>query len=531
MKNFLYEHAAKRPVSFHMPGHKGSSIFKKYGYGKFLENFMDMDVTEIPGADNLFDANGIISAVQERYAALYGARRSWLSVGGTSASLIASILAVCDMENTSGHGNLSDPEKGKRKIIMARNCHKAVFNGLRLAGAVPVYAYPDIDPVNGISGAVSPRGIKRLISENPDAVAVIVTSPDYYGVCSDIESIARICHDAGMVLIVDQAHGAHLKFFHACGCGNGMPLAAEDQGADIVCNSTHKTLASMTQSAVLNLCSDDPCWGRTGFDIGELAEKIEEKLQMIESSSPSYVLMTSLEICAELLEEHGPELMKQWRSSLDYFYEKAAKIEGLGIMFSPGDNCVDSNAAIEKNAVMDNKAAIENAFHNTRFDSTKLNLDLGMPGADAEKLLNERGIFPELYAGDLLMCMTGIGNKREDYDALLDALKEIMDSSHKGNKGSGTDDLSYKNDQTDPAAAYPQPGRFTGIPLSNRKIHFTEAEGKICAVSIIPYPPGIPLVCPGEEITSEVISFINDLLRRNEKILGIDNNGIISIGT
>ena len=515
MKDFLYDHAAKRPVSFHMPGHKGSMIFKKYGYEKFLDNFMDMDVTEIPGADNLFDAGGIIHSVQERYAALYGAKRSWLSVGGTSASLIAAIMAVLDgSKNAEGdyynRGRNVDPPK----LIMARNCHKSVYNGLALAGGQPVYAYPVINEEYGIAGEVTPPEIRRCISENPDAAGVIVTSPNYYGICSDIKAIADEVHKAGMVLIVDQAHGAHLKFFHEYvsskiadgSSGLKIPEAAEDQGADIVCNSTHKTLASMTQSAVLNLCSDrvDP-------------EIIGDKLQMIESSSPSYVLMTSLDICAELLENHGAQLMGQWRSNLDHFYEQAGKIDGLGVM--PGS---------------------ENSNTGFSFDRTKLNLDLCMPGADAEKLLNERGIFPELYAGNLLMCMTGIGNSREDYDALLCALKEIMESASERSKWPETENESGGSDfepassnsesasnDFEPARAYPRPGRFVGVPAVNEKIHFTRAEGMICAASIIPYPPGVPLVCPGEEITSEIISFIDELRKRKEKILGIDEGGMI----
>ena len=501
MKDFLYDHAAKRPVSFHMPGHKGSMIFKKYGYEKFLENFMDMDVTEIPEADNLFDANGIIDSVQKRYAALYGAERSWLSVGGTSASLIAAIMAVMD-----GSKNPEEDGADPPKLIMARNCHKAVFNGLALAGGQPVYAYPVINEEYGIAGEVTASEIRRCISENPDGAAVVVTSPNYYGICSDIKAIADEVHKAGMVLIVDQAHGAHLKFFHkyvsskiADGCGGlQIPAAAEDQGADIVCNSTHKTLASMTQSAVLNLCSDrvDP-------------EIIGDKLQMIESSSPSYVLMTSLDICAELLENHGPQLMGQWCSNLDHFYEQAGKIEGLGVML--GGDMISSGVM----------SCSENSNANISFDKTKLNLDLGMPGADAEKLLNERDIFPELYAGSLLMCMTGIGNSREDYDALLCALKEIMASSPEKSRWPETEK---------PASKYPQPGRFVGVPAAHEKIHFTQAEGRICAASIIPYPPGTPLVCPGEEITSEVIRFIDDLMRRQEKVLGIDERGMILTG-
>lgn len=492
MRRFLYDHANKSPVSFHMPGHKGSAIFRKYGYGKFLDNFMDMDVTEIPGADNLFDANGIIEDVQRRYADLYGVRRSWLSVGGTSASLIASIMAVLD----------EGAKKAAPKLIIARNCHKAVYNGLALAGGEPVYAYPEIIDGYGISGEVTADEIERCIRQAPDAAGVVVTSPNYYGICSDIAKIADAVHRAGMVLIVDQAHGAHLKFFHKYGCDRicihnnrkgsektpktniiVLPPAAEDQGADIVCNSTHKTLASMTQSAILNLCSDR-------VDPGS----IEEKLQMIESSSPSYVLMTSLDINAEMIERHGQELFENWHSDIEWFYgNTVAEMELTGL---------------------------PSVTRRLLFDLTKINIDLGISGRELEKKLNERGIFPELYAGNMLMCMTGIGNVRSDYEKLLTALRQITES----------DELADLTREKYSVVKVPRAGEMKGVPARKEKVPLDDAEGRVCAASITPYPPGSPVVCPGEEITREVIGYLKILIDEDLKIIGIDCNQNILVG-
>ena len=287
MREFLLQHACKDPVSFHMPGHKGAAIFRKYGYGEFLDNFVDCDVTEIPGADNLFQAEGIIMEAQKKYSRLYQVDHSYLQINGTSGGLIASVLATV---------------KPGRKLIMARNCHKSVFNALMLGGIQPVYAQPELIKEHGIMGAVSPEEIERCIRENPDADAVILPSPNYYGICSDIRKIAEVAHRAGKILIVDQAHGAHLKFFHQLGFGDGMPEAAEDCGADLVVNSIHKTLASLTQSAVLNLKS-------------ELVDRyvLEDKLQAIQSTSPSYILMSFLDINADLLADHGREAIGEWR--------------------------------------------------------------------------------------------------------------------------------------------------------------------------------------------------------------------------
>lgn len=466
MIEFLLEHADRNPVSYHMPGHKGMDIFKKYGYDDFLSRFVDCDVTEITGADNLFQAEGIILDVMERYAKLYDVKKSYLQINGTSGGIIAAIMASV---------------KPGKKLIMARNCHKSVFNALVLAGISPVYAQPEFIEEYGISGAISVDEIVRCMDENPDADAVILPSPNYYGICSDIEAIAEAVHARDKVLIVDQAHGSHLKFFHKFGCGEGMPKSAEESGADIVIGSIHKTLASLTQSAILNLNSD-----RVDRYV------LEDKLQMIESTSPSYILMSFLDINAQILENHGEQAMGEWKEALDYFYEELKNIPGLKIM--TGDN----------------------------IDSTKVNLDMsayGIDGAELEVLLQEYDIFSELYAGNVLMLMTGIGNTKEHFDRTLDALKDIA-SKHEL-KESETVESVFKA---------PKQGRLFPIPVYKEMIPLTEAAGRICASSIIPYPPGIPYVCPGEEITEEMIAYVKALRDDGEKVIGINDIGQVTVG-
>lgn len=445
MEKFLTEHALKKPVSFHMPGHKGSGFYKRFGHQNFLNHFFDYDVTEIEGADNLFQREGIIKAVSEKYARLYGAKQSFLLINGTSCGLISAILATVP--------------KGK-KIIMARNSHKSVFNALSLGEIEPIYAFPELIEDWKVSGAISPLEIEDKLRKNPDAEAVILPSPNYYGICSDIEEISKVVHKFGKILIVDQAHGAHLNFFNHFKIKD-IPLAAERAGADLVVNSTHKTLASLTQTAVLNVCSEK-------IDLDQL----EDKLQMMESTSPSYILMGSLDINGSILEEHGETLFNEWEANLNYFYKEAMMIDGLKVMEGLRG-----------------------------LDRTKINLDLsekGYSGRQLEKaLIDQYGIFAELNTGNLLMCMTGIGNVREDYQVLLDALKALSAQPIKG-----TDGLEKPN--------------------ISRSI-LLEAEGKICLKAIIPYPPGIPLVCPGETITKEHIETIYALLMNGEKVLGLKN--------
>lgn len=474
MIEFLLNHAAKNPVSFHMPGHKGSDIFRKYGYENVLEKFVDMDVTEIPGADNLFQAEGIIRDVQDRYAKLYDVNHSYLLINGTSGGIIAAILAAV------GEGG---------KLIMARNCHKSVFNALTLGSIEPVYAHPVLDEEYGITGPVESSEIKRLMELNPDAEAVILPSPNYYGICSDIEAIAQVVHDFGKILIVDQAHGAHLKFFHKYGQGWNMPQAAEDCGADIVINSIHKTLASLTQSAVLNLNSE-----RVNRYV------LEDKLQAIESTSPSYILMSFLDINARILEEHGFDVMKSWRDNIEHFYSEAEKIDNLKVM----------NGGFTGEA---------------KLDRTKINISLGslgVNGADLEGLLMEHQIFSELYAGDLLMLMTGVGNTKEHMEKTLDALSLIITNA-KNRPGTakawGATEIKM-----------PQAGVLHPIPKNKEYVDMDQAVNRICAGSIIPYPPGIPLICPGEEITDEAVIYIKSLRASGEKVIGVNDNNQVLVG-
>jgi len=479
LTGFLTEHAGLSPVSFHMPGHKGSGIYRMYGRDDFLDMIMDCDITEITGADNLFQMEGVIRCIAEKYREIYDVKASYPLINGTSGGLIAAILA-------------SVPAGGK--LIMARNCHKSVFNALGLGGISPVYAYPSMAENYGIAGEVTVEEIERCIAENPDASAIILPSPNYYGICSDIRGIAEAAHRCGKVLIVDQAHGAHLKFM------KDQPPAAEECGADIVVNSTHKTLASFTQSAVLNLISDR---------VDQFV--LEDKLQVIQSSSPSYLLMASLDINADLIQEHGDKLFGRWQEDLDWFYDNAASVPGLKLMQVPG-----------------------------KMDGTKINLDMsscGLDGGQLEELLMEENIFIELVTGDILMCMTGIGNKREDFEKLLDALKKIAEIRSRDGINGGADDVQQHLGVCGSAlfmekgsALWAKKREMRKIPEKKQLVDIDECEGMTCASSVIPYPPGIPLICPGEVIGRDDIEYVKALRDRGEKVIGLSEERCIYAG-
>ena len=462
--DFLPEHAALDPVSFHMPGHKGSQLYKKLGYGEILDKLMDCDITEIPGADNLFQTEDVILEIMEKYRKLYGSKKSYLLVNGSSVGLIAGILSCT--------------RRGD-KVIMARNSHKSIFNAMRLGGLDPVYLFPEILEGHGILGGISPDEVVRLMDENPDAGCVVLPSPNYYGICSDIRAIAEACHERNKVLIVDQAHGAHLKFI-----GEGYPMSAEEGGADIVINSTHKTLASWTQTAVMNVMSD-----RVDLNV------IEDNLQILESSSPSYPLMLSLDINADILldEAKKEKLFGEWKEAVDMFYSAAGQIPGLKIIEDP------------------------------MLDRTKLNMDLGdlgLTGNELEVLLNERGIFVELVTGNIIMGMTGIGTTKEHVERLVTALRDIASERR-------TEDCTGAKEQ--PGILTFKPERAP-VPEEKESVLIDDCAGRVCAGSIIPYPPGIPLLCPGEVITKELIDYVKKLRSMGEKVIGVSSAEEILVG-
>ena len=412
MLEFLVKHANNERASFHMPGHKGAAFFERLGYGDQLSGIVDHDITEIPGADDLRHAEGIIKTITDSYQNLYGSKRSFISVNGSSALIMAAIMTSVK----PGH-----------RLLASADCHISVRNGAALAGVETTYldtqtirpwqdndngndtgsavlsAPGSLSGLNGdgadedglsIPAGISAQDVAKALDADPLLDAVILPSPNYFGVVSDIKSIADEVHARGKILIVDQAHGAHLKMF--TGCNGSLPLPAEDCGADIVIVSTHKTMASFTQTAVSNIISDD-------VD----AEVYEKNLLMLESTSPSYILMESLAVNADIMENHGSDLAVSWRGDLDWFYDEVRRVSGVRVL---------------------TRDLVKRAAERIDFDDTKIVIDfsrLGMDGEQAEKLLMEKEIYPEFNTGSIVMCLTGIGNVRKDYELLLDALLEI----------------------------------------------------------------------------------------------------------
>ena len=494
--DYLNKNAASGNVSFHMPGHKGrSTLYDEAGYGQFLKTAAAYDITEIPGADSLFCPRGVLRNVMDNYAELYGVRHTELLVNGSSAGLLAAIIS-------------SVPVGGK--LILSRNSHHAAFSALRLDGINPVYIRPETDPEFNIAAGISPYELEAACEENPDASAVLITSPNYCGMLSDISVLADVAHDHGMLLIVDQAHGAHLKFFDydaASAREDGLYVphpkhAAESLGADIVVNSTHKTLLSFTGSGILNICSDS-------VDI----DAVSEALRMVQTTSPSYLLMASLDINEKIMRGKWRDLIDAWKEDLGGFYKGASRINGLTVVKGSG--------------VKGSGSQDEDTFALYRYregpDPTKINLSMSGLGLSGERLAKElryRGIISEMVHGEYVLLMTGVGNVRSDYERLLEALKDIA-------SGYGVD---TQIDRT-PRSFDDMVLEYANVPIEGEYVPLYEAVGRVLYDPIVTYPPGTPIACPGEILTMEVISHISDILEDGETITGVDDEGRIKVGT
>ena len=561
-----------RLISFHMPGHKGrSDIYEKTGYGDFLKNIVTCDITEIPGADALFCPETTLRAVMDNYADLYGVRHSELLVNGSSAGVMAAIMGTV-------------PVGGK--LILGRNSHHSAFSALRLGGINPVYVKPKTDLRSGLVGEILPADLKAACEANPDAQAVLVTSPNYYGMLSDIAALAAVAHEYDMFLIVDQAHGAHLKFFdndaeELLGEGAHVPFprhSAEDLGADIVINSTHKTLLSFTGSGIMNICNYN-------VDIGA----VSDALKMVQTTSPSYILMASLDINERIMRKHGSSIVKAWRDELTTFYRRVMRIPGIEIVGGPAAAEVtekvmrnykpqadDQSGQADAGKTPDSDPAVRNPMPNflstepakphhkeagqgldeiTRgtlcpmyhsragLDYTKINISmasLGISGARLEKELRQRGIIAEMVHGDYVMLMTGAGNRSSDYSKLLESLKEIagnysvIDSNHEGaadfrSRGLEGSRVSASQREKQPRPAVEFELEVAGVPYEAESVPLYEADGRVLYDPVIIYPPGTPVACPGEILTVEVISYISDAIGRGEKVTGVDDEGLVRV--
>lgn len=456
---------------FHMPGHKRQD--------KMLSDAYEIDITEINGFDNLHHPEGIIKESMDNASEFFGTDKTWFLVNGSSCGLLAAIHAVTEIGDS---------------IIIGRNCHKSVYNAIELRNLKAEYIYPQIINEYGINGGYKPEAIENLLKKAMDSgekiKAVVVTSPTYEGIVSDIERIAEIVHRYGSILIVDEAHGAHL------GIHEGLPKPAYKLGADIVIESAHKTLPAMTQTAFLHLC---------GRRVQE--EKIQDCLTIYQTSSPSYVLMASLDKCIRELQTKGKQKLKSLLITLDKFYEKVNKLENITVL---GRECIG------KNEIFD-------------FDICKLVILINtnkITGKFLEEELREKyGFEMEMTSARYVLGMTTMYDNMEQILKLADALTEIDSNLNSFYKERVLEEDRYINyekiNEADVAMSIYEAKR-----KGTEDMFFLESEGKVSAEYIYVYPPEIPLVVPGEMISKKMIEQIDYYKRINLNVKGIENKKI-----
>lgn len=445
---------------FHMPGHKRQELERVNPY--------KIDITEIDGFDNLHHPEDILLEAQNRAATLYGSRRCFYLVNGSTCGLLAAICGAT---------------RKRDRILVARNCHKAVYHALYLNELTAEYIYPVITS-NDIQGQITPEQIELALGENPDITAAVITSPTYEGVVSDVAGIAEICHRYQIPLIVDEAHGAHFGF------GGGFPQNAIAQGADAVIMSLHKTLPSFTQTALLHLNSEHI-----------LEEQVRRYLGIFETSSPSYVFMAGMDACIRLLAEQKESLFKSYRTLLNEFYQEVADLRLLHVL-RPEDLSKEEAYALD-----DSKLIIFTG-------------KTGMTGEELHRILLEKyHLQMEMVSGAYVLGMTSIMDKKEGMERLSVALHEIDDQCREMEEQQREGNLDFIHRMYQPNPREMQ--IYQAMDLPYREVSFEEAIGEMAAEDVFLYPPGIPMIVPGERITRDFIEKIRECRERKLRVEGI----------
>ena len=370
----LKDHSANGIYPMHMPGHKQNGKFMPPGYP------CDIDITEIYGFDDLHDPQGILLETSKLAAELYGSLEAFMLVNGTTVGILAAIGSHTERGDT---------------ILAVSNCHWSTPNAAKLFGLEVEYITPEFDEESGVACSVTPDSIQSALKSDPDIKVVIITSPTYEGVVSDITSIASIVHDAGGILIIDSAHGAHLGFSEA------FPGSATRQGADIVIVSLHKTLPALTQCSLLHVCTE-----RVKTPV------LKEMLSILQTSSPSYVLMASIDYCLRLLKAEGPKLFHDYKQSLKEFNNKIKSLKNISVLCRGHDN---SNSGLHPRFFSYDPGKIVITTKSTTLSGAGL----------AEILRNEYKIEIERVYSDYVIAMTSICDKPEGFTRLANALCTI----------------------------------------------------------------------------------------------------------
>lgn len=436
-----------RIVPFDVPGHKHGR-----GNPELVEllgsKCVGIDVNSMKPLDNLCHPVSVIKEAEELAAQAFGAAHAFLMVGGTTSSVQSMILSCC--------------KKGD-KIILPRNVHRSVINALVLCGAKPVYVNPDVDNHLGISLGMKVEQVKKAIHDNPDSVAVFVNNPTYYGICSDLRTIVEEAHRYGMKVLADEAHGTHFYF------GQSMPLSAMAAGADMASVSMHKSGGSLTQSSFLLIGSKV----NPGY--------VRQIINLTQTTSGSYLLLSSLDISRRNLALRGKESFAKVVELAEYARNEINQIGGYYAF---------SKEMINGSSIFD-------------FDTTKLSihtLDIGLAGIEVYDILRDEYDI-QIEFGDLgnILAYISIGDRKQEVERLVSALADIKRRYRKDKTG------MLSQEYISPTVVMTPQDSFYA---EKESLPIKETKGRVCSEFVMCYPPGIPILAPGEEITDKIIDYI-----------------------
>jgi len=445
----------REQAPFYSPGHKGGRTFPR----EFTSRLAEMDLNNLPDTDTLHCPTGGILAAQELLADAYGVDHSYLLVGGSTAGNIAALMTTLSPGDS---------------VLVQRNAHKSVIAGIIHSGARPVWLAPAIEERFGLALGLATKQVEDALDAEPGAKALVALNPTYFGTTPDIAQLGRVCRDRGLLLLADEAHGPHFHFH------DELPLAAEDAGADTVVQSIHKILSGLSQAAVLHTRGLDPA-------------RVQKVLQLIQTTSPSFPIMASIDFARRQMVVDGARLLGDALALARRGRRELAAIPGLEVL---GREHVTGPSS---------------GFFD--LDETKIVVrveELGLTGYEVQRILNrDFGVQPELGGTSHVLFILTIGNDDRDVDRMVAAMRSIASNARGGSRA--------ERASSAPATAAVSNALLAIVPkvemtprdafyAKSRAIDFASAAGHVCAEVVTPYPPGIPTLMPGERITREILT-------------------------
>ncbi len=492
-------------AAFYTPGHKRGVGISQQLLDAFGKGVFSADLPELTELDNLFAPHGAIAQAQQLAAEAFGAARTWFLVNGSTCGVEAAILATC------GTGD---------KIILPRNVHSSAIAGLILSGAIPIFINPEYDPVLDIVHSISSNDVAQALALHSNAKAVLMVYPTYNGVCGDVEAIAHLAHSYNIPLIVDEAHGAHFAFHPE------LPITALAAGADICVQSIHKTLGAMTQTSMLHVQ-------------GSLVDsyRITKALQLVQSTSPSYILMATLDAARSQMALHGKELISHTLQLADDARKRLNEIPGLSVLQIPPSSPLNKGGTELSNSPPSQGGLGGSTSGFINLDRTRLTVTvsgLGLTGFEADEILETQlGVRCELASLQNVTFIISLGNTEEDIDKLVHGFSILA------RKYSITSLAKPLFDIKEASVSFFEVGNT--LVMSPREAFFaatetlpfektgdTPIDGSqghcICAEIICPYPPGIPILMPGEIITQRALNYLQEIQAMGGLITGSTDN-------